>query len=110
MLAVTPVAVLLCSAPVRCRSEAIHCHSTDTMWRARSIIYCAAFQGYVETDRGGIGPDGIRAMMFDRGYHDDDITDEYGKFFCAVSSFSHHGMRHVYPNRHCTSIAQWRKS
>jgi hypothetical protein len=50
------------------------------MWRARSIIYCAAFQGYVETDRGGIGPDGIRAMMFDRGYHDDDITDEYGKF------------------------------
>ena len=55
----------------------------------------AAFQGYVETDRGGIGPDGIRAVMFDRGYHDDDITDEYGKFFFAVFSFSHHGMRHV---------------
>lgn len=38
--------------------------------------------------------DGLRQLFFDRGYHDEDITDDYGEFWlncfvCALSTRSH---------------------
>ena len=45
------------------------------------VLVSTAFQSFVDDHSapgGGVGADGVRNLMFDRGYHDEDVTDGYG--------------------------------
>ena len=59
-----------------------------------SVDLNAAFNDYIDPGETHVGADGLRQMLFDRGYHDEDITDEYGECIVLFSAVQTHAASH----------------